>query len=221
MLTSISPLGERARAQRWSVTAAAYVLGSLLGGLVVGAAVGLLGSVVAVATGDPSAVVVAGVAAVVLLLAAVADATGLTRVLPPRRRQVDEDWLPAYRGWVYGLGFGVQLGAGLTTVVTSASTYAALALAGVSASPVAGAVVGATFGLVRALPLLALRRVTTTARLVASQRRLAALARPAATGVVVVLLVAAAVSAVLALTLGPADAASALPGPVETTGASA
>ena len=33
MLTSISPLGERARGNRWTVTVTMYVVASLLGGL--------------------------------------------------------------------------------------------------------------------------------------------------------------------------------------------
>ena len=32
-------------------------------------------------------------------------------------------WLGRYRSWVYGLGFGVQLGAGVTTVVVSSAVY--------------------------------------------------------------------------------------------------
>jgi hypothetical protein len=31
---------------------------------------------------------------------------------PSWQRQVDERWLTTYRGWVYGAGFGFQLGAG-------------------------------------------------------------------------------------------------------------
>ena len=36
MLSSISPLGERARASRWWLTTTAYVLASTLGGVVLG-----------------------------------------------------------------------------------------------------------------------------------------------------------------------------------------
>ena len=165
MLSSITPLGERGRGQRWSVTAGAYVLGSLLGGLVVGALAGALGAVAALAvaalaggadgdgTAGPPLVGVA--AAAVLGAAALADRRGWRP--PPRRRQVDEDWLSTYRGWVYGGAFGLQLGAGVLTIVTSAATWALLALALLSSSPAVGALLGAVFGLVRALPLLALR----------------------------------------------------------------
>ena len=80
--------------------------------------------------------------------------------LPSWRRQVDEQWLTRYRGWVYGLGFGVQLGLGVVTIVTSATTYAAVLLAAWSGHLGVGLAIGGTFGLLRALPSLGLRRVT-------------------------------------------------------------
>jgi len=150
MLTSISPLGERARGNRWSVTVGAYLLGSLLGGAAVG---GLLGAV-----GQLLLRPLPLVAALVCLAAAVADLAGL---LPHGRRQVDDTWLTRYRGWVYGFGFGSQLGVGVVTIVTSAATYAVLALCLLSGSATAGLAIGATFGLARALPILVLRRATT------------------------------------------------------------
>ena len=58
--------------------------------------------------------------------------------VPGPRRQVNERWLDEYRGWVYGLGFGAQLGLGVTTIVTSAATYVALFAALLSGTPAAG-----------------------------------------------------------------------------------
>jgi hypothetical protein len=91
--------------------------------------------------------------AVAAVAAALVDRSG--RGVPSWHRQVNEDWLTEYRGWVYGLGFGLQLGLGVVTIVTTAAVYltwfAALMLASV---PVAAGV-GAAFGLSRALPLLA------------------------------------------------------------------
>src|SRR3954447_3018177 len=131
MLTSISPLGERARGNRWPVTAAVYVVASTVGGLLIGALLGAAGSLL-----DVSALV----AAVLCAAAAVAD---LLHRLPTIHRQVDEDWLTRYRGWVYGAGYGVQLGLGVVTIVTSAATYAALGLCVLSGSVLTGAVIGA------------------------------------------------------------------------------
>ena len=167
MLTSISPLGERARGNRWATTATAYVLASLLGGLTTGSLLGAAGSALHLPV---------LVAVLACLVAAGLDVVGRR---PTMHRQVDEDWLSRYRGWVYGVGYGYQLGLGTVTIVTSAATYAMLALCLLSGSVVAGAVVGATFGLVRALPLLALRSADTPERLRAVAARLERLSQPA------------------------------------------
>lgn len=156
MLSSISPLGERARGSRWSVTATAYILGSVLGGLAVGVLAALLGGLVPAGwRGSGAGLVVLGL----LLLLGVAVDTGLLRrPLPTWHRQVDVEWIGRYRGWVTGVGYGAQLGFGLVTIVTSSTTYAVVLLSAWTGSWPAGALVGATFGLVRALPLLLTRR---------------------------------------------------------------
>ncbi|TPG17142.1 sulfite exporter TauE/SafE family protein [Pedococcus bigeumensis] len=156
MLSSISPLGERARNSRWWLTATAYLLGSLAGGLAMGGLAALLGSSLpdSVRTSRWTLVVVAGL----LLVGLAFDLRG-PQSLPSWRRQVDVDWLTRYRGWVYGGGFGVQLGFGLVTIITSATTYAVVLLAALTGHLAAGLAVGATFGVVRALPSLLLARV--------------------------------------------------------------
>ena len=180
MLTSISPLGERARGNRWPVTVTAYVVGSVLAGGAVGGVLGLLGEVLL----GPLPLVAAGVC----LAAALADLLGL---LPRGSRQVDEDWLVRYRGWVYGLAFGAQLGVGVVTIVTSAATYAALALCLLSGDVGAGLGIGATFGLVRALPILLLRKASTPESLRAVGARLEQLAAIAGRATTAVLAAAA------------------------------
>ncbi len=178
MLTSISPLGERARGQRYGLTVAAHLVGGLLGGATTGGLLGGLGLLL----GLP-----AWVALPVLVAAALADLRGVRL----GRRQVDEDWLGRYRGWVYGAGYGYQLGLAVVTVVTSAATLAVLALLVLLASPALGAVVGATFGLVRGLPLLALRHADSPAALRAAAGRLDRLGLPASRGTVGALLLGA------------------------------
>src|SRR3954451_10220119 len=182
MLTSISPLGERARGNRWSVTVAAYLLGSLLGGAAVGGLLGLAGELLL----QPLPLI----GAVVCVAAAIADLAGL---LPRGRRQVDEAWLNSYRGWVYGFGFGAQLGVGVVTIVTSAATYAVWALCLLTGSTAAGVAIGATFGLARALPILLLRKATTPVALRAVGARLERLATIAARSTAAVLAGAAVV----------------------------
>jgi hypothetical protein len=169
MLTSISPLGERARASRWWVTTTAYVISSTLGGVAAGALVALVGGLVPEdVRGSP----------VVLVLVAVLLAAGLLldlgirgRRLPSWRRQVDEAWLGRYRGWVVGTGFGAQLGVGVVTIVTSSTTYAVLLLSALSGTVAVGALLGGVFGLVRAVPLVLMARVDTRERLWAVLRR--------------------------------------------------
>jgi hypothetical protein len=157
MLSSISPLGERARASRWWVTTAAYLLGSLAGGLALGGLAGALGSLVPDGwRGSPWGF---GLLAALLAVGLVLDLRSGGHALPSWRRQVDEQWLTRYRGWVYGVGFGAQLGFGVVTIVTSSTTYAALLLAVLGGSPAAGLLIGGVFGVVRAAPSLLLARV--------------------------------------------------------------
>ena len=156
MLSSIHPLGERARSSRFWVTATAYVLGSVAGGIFTGTVFGGLGGVV---LPDLSPATLAWMAAAVAVVALAFDLNFLA--LPSIHRQVNEDWLTTYRGWVYGAGFGFQLGAGLTTIVPTAAIYAIVLLAFLSGSLVTGAVIGATFGLVRSLAIFTVARVHT------------------------------------------------------------
>jgi MFS family permease len=160
MLASITPLGERGRGRRWGSTAAAYVAGAALGGASVGALAGLLGSVALAGVGwTARAALVAAVLAVGLLLE-------LAGVLPGPRRQVDESWLDTYRGWVYGAGFGFQIGAGVTTVVVTSAVYVVIAASFASASLGAGAAIGALAGTLRGATLLAGSGVRTPEALV-------------------------------------------------------
>ena len=158
MLASINPLGERARRTRFGRTMGWYLVASTLGGALIGAAAGAIGMGLH-AVVNPSDLAV-GVAVVVVCLVGLAFDVPLGGLrLPTVHRQVNENWLARYRGWVYGSGFGFQLGLGVATIVISATVYVALLLALLTGSWIGGAVVGATFGLVRASPLLAMRRV--------------------------------------------------------------
>ena len=86
----------------------------------------------------------AWLAVIVCLSAALLDASG--RRLPGVRRQVDDDWLRRYRGWVYGAGFGFQLGIGVVTIVTTAAVYATFALAALTGAVATGSPVGPVSG---------------------------------------------------------------------------
>jgi hypothetical protein len=191
MLASITPLGERGRRSNWTVTTAMHVFGSLVGGAAVGALAGLLGRVA-----------LAGVTLHVrlaVLAAAIVAGVGweLARgSVPGPRRQVDERWLDRYRGWVYGLGYGAQLGAGLVTVVVSSAVYVVPVAALLSAHPSAGALIGGVAGALRGVTVLAAAGVTTPARLMAFHARMRLLERPARAGALFVQAVLVAVATV-------------------------
>ncbi|MGZ4244536.1 MAG: hypothetical protein ACXVSE_09620 [Solirubrobacteraceae bacterium] len=173
MLASITPLGERSRGFSWGLTASAFAAGTVIAGALAGAAGGAVGSVAPAGTWRDAA------ALAVLVVALAVDATPLRDHLPTTRRQVNEDWMARYRGWVYGVAFGAQLGAGVVTVVTSAAIYAAALGALLCGTPAAGAVVGAAFGATRALSLVPARTATDPAGLVRLHDRLGRAERPA------------------------------------------
>jgi hypothetical protein len=197
MLASITPLGERSRNSRWATTMAAFTAGSILAGAAWGTAAGLIGA--------PLARLVPGLIRVWSLVGLVAagllfDLGIIGRRLPGPRRQVNEQWLQRYRGWVYGLGFGAQLGAGLVTIVSTSAVYATVAAASLTGSPGWGAAVGITFGLVRAFALVPASRIKRPGDLVvldALLRRWDRPARVASTVVLLGLIVVAAAWAVL------------------------
>lgn len=179
MLTSITPLGERGRGFRWGVTLGFLLLGATLGGAAVGALLGLFGdATVGPATGG-------GAEWRLYLLAALLGAAFLLELgvgglrIPTVRRQVDERWLNAYRSWVYGFGFGIQLGAGVVTIVSTASVYVTFAACWLAGAPVPGLAIGAAFGAARAATLFGARGVRDPGALQELGRRLVRWASPA------------------------------------------
>ena len=175
MLSSIHPLGERSKGNRYGVTATAHIVGAALGGALLGVVAGL------VALGLGHALGPRPREAVLLAVVVVAAALELAGRRPPSwRRQVNEVWLTTYRGWVYGGGFGVQLGAALVTIVTSPLTYVMVAAAALVGSFPAAVVVAVTFGLARGATILASARVRDQDALVRLHRRLVRLGPPVA-----------------------------------------
>ena len=172
MLSSIHPLGERARHNSWAVTATAFTVGSILTAAAIGAALGTAGSLLDVST----SVTLASIAVTTLA----AGALDLGRVRAPGpARQVDERWIDTYRGWVYGLAFGAQLGAGVVTFVVTWGVWATFVAELLSGTPLTGAVIGAVFGAGRAVGLIATVRIDRPSRLTAFHERMRRLAVPA------------------------------------------
>jgi hypothetical protein len=166
MLASINPLGERGRHQHFPTTVSAFITMSTLAGAALGMLLGVTGTLFA----DARLALVLIAALALAGLALDRETFGLR--VPGPRRQVEENWLTKYRGWVYGAGFGAQLGLGFTTIVTASATWIAFACALLCGSPLGGALIGATYGLVRAVPVLMTARVHEPSALRMLMRRL-------------------------------------------------
>jgi hypothetical protein len=179
MLASITPLGERSRRQRWPITVSALIVGCTVAAGALGAALAAAGRLVPLGSSDRLDMLLAvGAAAVVLELAPF----GLR--LPTHGRQVDEQWLRRYRGWVYGAGFGGQLGVGVATVVTTPTVYVMFAAQLLAPNVVAGLAIGAIFGLARGATVLSTARIDSPGALAAFHRRFRQAERVAAAGAV-------------------------------------
>lgn len=168
MLSSIHPLGERARHNRWWLTVSAFTVGAVGTGAIAGGLLGFLGDMTlsALSPGDALALT-AGTIVVAGLL-------DLLRIdAPGPRRQVNETWIGAYRGWVYGGGFGIQLGLGVATYVVTWGVYATFASQVLSASATTGVIIGAAFGLGRSIPLIVAGVIDRPSRLTSFNRILA------------------------------------------------
>jgi hypothetical protein len=213
MLSTITPFGERSKGHRFGATAAWFILGATAGGLALGAvAAGAAGLVEA---GAPTDTTVGMVALIATLVVGVSDSGRAGTRIPVHYRQVNERWLDTYRPWVYGVGFGFQIGCGLATYITTAAVYLVVVLAASTADPVVALAVCAAFGLVRGLAVLLTHRIRTPTELPAFHRRFADL-RPWADRA---MSVTVAVSAgVLALAVGPVPAGYAVLGVVAGAG---
>jgi hypothetical protein len=170
MLSSITPLSEAGRGHRYWATVCWFLLGSLLGGLTLGV-VAALGAI-AVATLGLSTTA----SAALVLLAGVLTLASDLRLggfhLPENPRQVERSWLDRYRSWVYGLGFGWQLGVGVATYVMSASVYLMVVVAAATGEPWLALAIVTMFGVLRGLAVLPAAGVRTPADLGELHRRI-------------------------------------------------
>jgi hypothetical protein len=169
MLASITPLSEVGRGHRYRTTASWFVVGSVVGGAMLGSAVAALTvGVDALSFTTREAV---GVAFGASALATASDIEVRGLQLPVHHRQVNERWLDQFRPWVYGAGFGWQIGTGLATYIMTAAVYLLIVLAALTGAPWLALGLGALFGLVRGLSVFLGRRITTAAMLTAFHRR--------------------------------------------------
>lgn len=202
MLSTITPVSERSRQHRYAATAAWFVVGAVAGGLSTGACAALLALVVSAA--HLSAQARLGIALGGALVALAADVRLFGFRLPLHARQVDETWLGRYRPWVYGAGFGWQIGTGFATYIMTAAVYLLVLVGALTASPLTALALCAGFGLVRGLAVYLSAGATTPEALRAVHRRFEQL-EPASRSLVLVAESTLAVAAAAALwTTAPA-----------------
>lgn len=172
MLSSITPMTEAGRGNSFRTTAAWFLVGGLAGGLTLGAVAAGAGALLGLA--DLSATTLIGIGAIAALVTASID-FGLAGIdLPIFKRQVNDAWLRRYRSWVYGAGFGWQIGVGVATYIMTAGVFLVASLAVLTTSPIQALVIGATFGLVRGSAVYLGRSATTPAALGRVHERLEA-----------------------------------------------
>jgi hypothetical protein len=169
MLSTITPIGEQARGARFATSATWFVVGGVAGGATLGGVLALVA--VAVGALHLTAGTIGIVAGVAALAAAVSDSRITGRQIPIHRRQVNEVWLDRFRPWVYGAGFGWQIGSGVVTYIMTAAVYLIAVLAVMTGNPWTALGVGVLFGTVRGLAVLLGRGITSPARLASFHRR--------------------------------------------------
>ena len=166
MLSTITPMAEAGRGHSFRSTSVWFVIGSVLGGLTLG---GLMGGIALVVGGLGATAM--WIVAVASLVAAASDGRLGGFHLPGHDRQVNERWLDRYRSWVYGAGFGWQIGVGLATYIMTAGLYLLILMGALSNSFWAALVLGAVFGLVRGLAVYLAAGLDSGERLLAFHAR--------------------------------------------------
>lgn len=184
MLSVITPMSERGRGRRFAVTSAWFIIGAILGG----STLGLIAVVLAVLVHSIgiAAMVAAGIGAMTALVCAGSDLKSFGFQLPGHTRQVNEYWLDTYRGWVYGAGFGWQIGVGVSTYIMTAAVYLTVILAALTASPIMALAICTLFGLLRGMMILLTFRVHTPERLRSFHRGFARLRAPVRTATIAI-----------------------------------
>lgn len=151
MISVIMPLGQRQRHWTfWAARGTLYILASMLGGALLGAAMGSAGAGLRQVV--PFATLAAG-AAVLAAAYSLHEAGWLRLPQPERRWIVPNAWI-VRRPLLGAAAFGIILGAGVFSFIPFTSFYLLLAWEILVAHPAAGALLGAAYGLARALPVI-------------------------------------------------------------------
>ncbi len=169
MLSQITPVAEAGRGHKFTRTAGWFILGATLGGLTLGSAMAC-GAAAVSALGISRDAAIAAIAGCAFAAAAI-DAHLFGFGPPFVRRQVNDAWLSKYRAWVYGGGFGWQIGAGVVTYVMTAAVPLLVVIGALSATPIAAVSIATVFGLTRGIAVLLGARLHTSEELFAFHRR--------------------------------------------------
>jgi hypothetical protein len=161
MLASITPLSEAGRGHRYRTTAAWFVAGSTVGGALLGLLAAALAAAVGALSLTPDQAILSALGVTAVALGSDMNLRGFH--LPVHHRQVNERWLDQFRPWVYGAGFGWQIGTGLATYIMTAGVYLLVALAALTGKPWLGLLCGIVFGVIRGLSVLLGRHITSAA----------------------------------------------------------
>ncbi len=132
---------------RYGIWALLWVAGHVAGGVLLGAALGWLGSGLPPATQPAGLVVLSGGC----LGMALHQLQVLRLPLPQLHRQVSRLWLVRLPWDLVALGYGLQLGCGVATRIKVATTYAVLGCAFLSGSALAGGFILGAFGAARSV----------------------------------------------------------------------
>lgn len=163
MLSTITPVAEAGRGHTFRSTSRWFVIGSVGGGLTLGTLMAGIATLVDRLGTSPSMAL--WIVALASLLAAASDGRLAGFHIPGHDRQVNERWLDRYRSWVYGAGFGWQIGVGLATYIMTSALYLLILIGGLTAQPVIAIALGALFGLVRGLAVYLAAGLDSTERL--------------------------------------------------------
>lgn len=206
MLSTITPLAEQGRGHRYRSTAVWFVIGAVVGGATLGLGAALLAWLVSLV--NLTAAAALACAAVLALVTATSDLRLFGVHLPVNPRQVNELWLGRFRSWVYGSGFGWQIGVGFATYIMTGAVYLSVALAALTGNPLVAFGICVLFGLLRGLAILLGATITSPERLLAFHRRFDALAEPVRRAVIGVQFAVAAIAASASWAPGLAIAAA-------------
>ncbi len=168
MLSTITPLAEVGRGRRYGWSASWFILGAVLGGAALGTAAALISLLVKAAQWSIDSRMAA--IAVLAALAAMCDVRLLGPRLPHHRRQVNEQWLDQFRSWVYGFGFGAQIGCGVATYIMTAGVYLVVLIGALTGNPFAAVSLGVLFGAARGVAILSTSHVHTVPQLASVHR---------------------------------------------------